>query len=318
MLVAVAASASAQDSPAEKQRKPEQPLVRLNLMVADEKGRTVGDVKQEELRLLVDGAEKPIAYFAQESLPVSYGLVIDNSGSLKDQIRYVVAAAKLVVENGAREDEAFVVRFVSSDNIRVIENFTSDKAALNKALDDMSVEGGQTALLDAVYLSGDYLLKKGRSGGGARRRALVLITDGEDRASYYKFEQVSKLLKGSDVQVFCIGLTAALNKERGFITPSKRESAGALLKRLATETGGRVFFAEKVGELQEAIGEVISNLHTQYVVGYAAEPEAGGKAHHKIEVKVVGLPGRGKLKPIVRPEYDAAVQVEAQEKKKGQ
>jgi Ca-activated chloride channel homolog len=318
LLLALAVSTTAQENaPPEKLTTAEKPFVRLNIIVTDGKGRAVADVKREDLRVYEDGIEQPIAYFAKEEQPVSYGLVVDNSGSMRTQIGYVVASAKLVVDSNASEDEAFIVRFVSSDNIKVMQEFTSDRNALFKALESMYVQGGQTAVVDAVYLSAQYLLKSGKAADGRpRRQALVLISDGEDRASYYKAEDLFKLLKQSDIQVFCIGLTAALGKESGFISKSKRDLASDLLKRLASETGGRVFFAEKVGDLKEAVGEVVGNLHTQYVVGYDPPATTGGKAKHKIEVKVVDAPGREKLKAIVRPERAVAGQTGTEAKKK--
>ncbi|MBC7930316.1 MAG: VWA domain-containing protein [Rubrivivax sp.] len=316
VLLALACTSVAQVATPEKLSSSEKPIVRVNVMVTDAKGRTVADVKREDLRVYEDGVEQPIAYFSKEEQPVTYGLVVDNSGSLREQMAYVVASAKLVVNSNTPEDETFVVRFISSDNINVTQDFTSDKTSLFKALDSMYVQRGQTAVIDAVYLAVNHMVKNGKTADGKpRRRVLVLISDGEDRASYYKAEDLFKLLKGSDIQIFCVGLTAALDKERGFISKSKRDRASDFLKRLASETGGRIFFAEKVGELEEAIGEVLGNLHMQYVVGYDPPANAGGKTKHKIEVKVIDAPGRGKLKAIVRPERTDA---SAEGKKKKQ
>ena len=305
LLLLASASVPAQNSAPEKQAqaKAGAQTVLLNVIVTDSRGHTVADVKREDLRLYVDGAEQPITYFSNEVRPVSYGLVVDNSGSLRDQINHVVAAAKIIVNSNTTEDETFVVRFISADNIKLMEGLTADKAALSKALDAMYVEGGQTAVIDAVYLSANNLLNKGKPAGDKpRRHALVLISDGEDRASYYKIDDLYKLLRKSDIQIFCIGLTASLDKERGFTTQSKREKAIDLLKHLASVTGGRVYFAEKVGELKDAIAEVINDLHTQYVVGYVPAATAGSGSNHKVEIRVVDAPGRGKLKVVTKPE----------------
>jgi Ca-activated chloride channel family protein len=316
-ILALAAPSAAQDAPPEKLTVAQKPLVRLNVIVTDAKGRTVADVKREDLRVYEDGVEQPIAYFSKEEQPVSYGLVVDNSGSIRNQIGYVVTSAKLVVNSNAAEDEAFVVSFISADKIRVIQDITADKNALFKALESMYVEGGQTAVIDAVYLSAQYLLKSGKPvGDKSRRHILVLISDGEDRASYYKADDLSKLLKQSDIQIFCIGLVAALDKANGLMRPSTRARAANLLKSLAGETGGRVFFPEKVGELKDAIDEIVGNLHTQYVIGYDPPANAGGKTKHNIEVKVVEAPGREKFKAIVRPERTVAGDAGAEGQKK--
>jgi len=295
LFVASAGTAAQETAPATQAAAP----VRLNVMLTGGKGRATPELKREDLRVFVDGVERPVVSFEKEVLPVSYGLVVDNSGSLRSQIDAVVTAAKIVVAQNIPGDEAFVIRFVSSDNIRVVQSMTADKSALGRALDQMFVEKGQTALLDALFLAGDYLMKNAaRAGDVGRRRALLLVSDGEDRASFYKVEQVLKVLKEGRVQVFCVGLTGALDKEQGFITSSKRQRARDLLMKIASETGGRVFYAEKGRELEEAVSEVAENIRTQYAVGFE-QSQTGGKGRGKVEVKVVGAPGKERLKAQV-------------------
>jgi len=297
LLCTLSAAARAQEVPPAGVAAREKPVTRVEILLTGGKGRAAPEPQREDLRLFVDGIERPILHFEKEVLPVSYGLVVDNSGSLKTQIRQVVAAARFVVEKNRPGDEAFVVRFVSSDNIKVLQTMTADVPALKASFDSMAVEGGQTALLDALYLAGDYLIKSAsRTAPPKRRRALLLVTDGEDRNSFYKVEQVLKLLKAGGVRVFCIGLTGTLDDMRGLISQSKRETARELLRKIAAETGGRVFYAEKGGELEEAVGEVVENLRVQYVLGFEPAPATGGKSRGRVEVKVVGAPGKAGLK----------------------
>ena len=318
-LLAIAVSSTAQYTVQEKLTVAEKPFVRIDVIVTDAKGRTVKDLKREDLHVYEDGVEQPIAYFSKEVQPVSYGLIVDNSGSLRSQIASVVDSAMRIIDSNAPEDETFIVRFVSSDNIKVWQDFTSNKVALFKAIESMYVQGGQTAVIDAVYLGAEQLLKKSKpSSDKQRRHVLVLITDGDDRNSYYKIDDLLKLLKQSDIQIFCIGFTAELDSQRGFTRPGKREAAVKLLKRLANETGGRVFLPEKAGEMEAVISEIIANLHTQYVVGYDPPANSGGKTKHKIEVKVAETPGREKLKALVRPERTDASAAEAQGQKQNQ
>lgn len=270
------------------------PAARIDLTLTGGKGRAVPELKREDVRVYVDGVERPVVSFEKEMRPVSYGLVVDNSGSLRSQIARVAAAAKFLITQNAPDDEAFVLRFVSFDNIQLLQRLTRDKAALNSAVDTMRVQGGQTAMLDALYLAGDYLIKNAsRADAPKRSLALVVVTDGEDRKSTHKVEEVLKLLKEGGVRVFCVGLTEELESETGFISKSKRTLAKDLLSKLAEETGGRTFYAEKGGQLEEAVGDVAGNLRTRYVVGYAP-PEPGGKG--KIEVKLVGAASKEKLK----------------------
>jgi len=253
------------------------PPARVEVTLTGGKGRAAPGLTKEDVRVYVDGVERPVVSFEKEAQSVSYGLVVDNSGSLRSQIGRVVSAAKFLVEWNRPGDEAFVLRFVSSDNIQVIQTLTADKSTLDRALDSMFVQGGQTALLDALYLAGEYLTKNAsRAGAPGRSLALVVVTDGEDRKSTHKAAEVLKLLKDGGVRVFCVGFTAELDNQQGFIMKGKRGAAKELLSKLAEETGGRVFYVEQDGQLGEAAGDVAVSIRTRYAVGYAP-PEPGGK-----------------------------------------
>ena len=288
-------------------------LSKVGLTVRDNKGRAVEDLAREDVRLFEDGAERPVGSFEKEQTPLSYGLVVDNSGSLRSQINYAVASAKFMAASNRPGDETFVLRFVSSDRIQMLQDMTGDADAVQRALDQMYIEGGQTALFDALYLAADYLVKNSKaSDGPVRRRALVLVSDGEDRRSSYKLEEVLKLLRDGDIQVFCIGLIGALDRQDGFTMKSKREKAEATLKRLADETGGRAFFPARVNELREAAEEIVGEFRAQYVVGYAPAKPSG-----KLEVKLAESKGKEKRKAFVRTGKAAAGPDTSNEKKKG-
>jgi VWFA-related protein len=277
------------------------PPARIEVTLKGGKGRAAPAPTKEDLRVYVDGAERPVVSFEKEVQPVSYGLVVDNTGSLRSQVNAVAAAARYLVGQNGPADEAFVVRFVSSDNIQLLQPLTGDRDALDRALDSMRIQGGQTALLDALYTAGDYLIKNAkRADAPGRRLALVLVSDGEDRVSHHKVEEVLRLLKGGGVRVFCVGLTGALEDARGFISKGKRETAKELLAKLASETGGRVFYVEKGGELEGAVVDVVGSLRTRYFVGYTP-PEPNVKGKGKVEIKVVGAAGKEKLKAEVVP-----------------
>lgn len=294
-------------------------LVRLGFTVIDEKNRTADDVKREDVRLFADGVEQSIVHFEKEIAPASYGLVVDNSGSVRSRIHLIIAAAKFIVASNQPGDETFLVRFVDSSNIKVFAEMTSNTAAVQRALEEMYVEGGQTAVIDAVYTSAEYLLKSAQPAGeGPRRRALVLVSDGEDRASYHKLDQLLTLLREGDVQVFCVGFVTDL--ERGGVFrggPNKRDKAETLLRRLAAETGGRAFFPENVKELQEVAEEIVKNLRTRYVVGYAPNAAPAAKSPRKLEIKLADTPGKEKRKALHRPSRPAAARDNSEGKKKG-
>lgn len=294
-LLILSAAAAAQEPAAAASPAP----VRVEVALTGGKGRAAPSPRREDVRVFVDGAERAVVSFEKEASPVSYGLVVDNSGSLRSQAAAVVGAAKFLVGRNRPGDEAFVLRFVSSDNIQILQPLTADAQALDRALDSMRIQGGQTALLDALHLAGEHLVKNAsRAGAPARRLALVLVSDGEDRESARKVEQVLKLLKEGGVRVYCVGLTGALDDGRGFVTASRRGKARDLLGKVANETGGRVYFVEKDGELDEAVGQLVGELRTRYVVGFEPPP-AGGKPGGKIEVRLVGAAAKEKLKAQV-------------------
>jgi Ca-activated chloride channel family protein len=302
VLLSVGSAVVRSQEPAAPTQTAAAPPARIEVTLTGGKGRAAPVLTKEDVRVYVDGVERPVVSFEKQAQPVSYGLVVDNSGSLRSQIGQVVSAAKFLVESGGPDDEAFVLRFAASDRINVLQPLTADKRALHGALDSMYIEGGFTAVLDALHDAGKYLTTSAsRAGAPGRRLVLALITDGDDRGSSYTANEVLKLLKDGGVQVYCVGLTAELENVPTLTKLNKREKAKSLLAKIAEETGGRVFYAEKSGELEEVVHDVARSMRTRYVVGYAP-PEPGGKGSGKVEVKVVGAAGKEKLKAqIITP-----------------
>jgi len=171
----------------------------------------------------------------------------------------------------------------------------------------MFVEGGQTAIIDAVYLSAEHASerRKGDPVEDKRRRALILVTDGEDRASFYKQEQLFESLKEEDVQIFVIGFVNELEKESGFISKSKRDKAVDLLDRMAKETGGRAFYPNSLSELPQIAGEITKDLRTQYVISYKPSSPARAGEFRPVRVAVSDAPGREKRIAVTRSGYTA-------------
>src|SRR6185295_16906030 len=153
--------------------------------------------------------------------------------------------------------------------------------------DSFYVEGGQTAIIDAVYLSAEHVseYRKGDD-SDRRRRALIVITVGEDRNSFYKQEQLFARLREDDVQIFVIGFINELDKETGFIRKSPRDKAVTLLNKLASETGGRAFFPESLSELPQIANEIVRDLRTQYVLAYNPTNKNNDGTYRAIRVSV--------------------------------
>lgn len=275
-------------------------MVLLNVRVIDEAGRPVGNVRQEDVRVIEDDVAQTISFFSKEEVPLSYGLLIDSSSSMRKQLDKVIEAAKIIVNSNTSGDETFLVRFISSDKIESVLDFTSNKAALSRGLDSLYVEGGQTAVIDAIYASLEHLVESRKSSDGNRRRALVLLTDGEDRGSQYTRKQLAELLHREDVQIFVVGLVNQV--EKGYA----RDRATELLKFLAQETGGRAFFPKSISELQGIAEEITRDLRTQYLIGYVPAGGNQSKTFHKVQVTVADSQGRGKWVAVTRVGYIAS------------
>ncbi|HJU92645.1 MAG TPA: VWA domain-containing protein [Pyrinomonadaceae bacterium] len=262
-------------------------LVELHVRVIDRNNRPINNVRQNEFRIFEDGVPQTIESFSREEVPISYGLAVDTSASLRTQINSVIDAAKTIINSNKPGDETFLVRFISSDKIQTEQDFTDKKDLLIDALDNLYVEGGQTAVIDAVYLSAEHVAgyQKGDA-SDRRRRALIVITDGEDRNSFYKQEQLFARLREEDVQIFVIGFISELDKEGGFIRKSPREKAVNLINKLASETGGRAFFPDSIAELPQIASEIVRDMRTQYVIAYNPTNKTQDGSYRAIRVMV--------------------------------
>jgi Ca-activated chloride channel family protein len=270
-------------------------LVTLNVRVIDRNNRPIDNVRQEEFRVFEDGAPQPIESFTREEVPISYGLAVDTSGSLRSQLQSVIDAGKTIINSNRHGDETFLVRFISSDKIETVQDFTASKDLLIDGLDSLYVEGGQTAIIDAVYLSAEHIAEYKKGGtDDRRRRALIVITDGEDRNSFYKQDQLFARLREEDVQIYVIGFVNELDRESGLIRKSPRERAVNLINKLATETGGRAFFPQSVADLPQIANEIVRDLRTQYVLSYNPTNRARDGSYRAIKVAVADAPGQDK------------------------
>jgi Ca-activated chloride channel family protein len=273
--------------------------VRMSLIATDRSQRPIQDLRVEEIQLSDDGKPRPITFFAKDERPLRYTIALDTSGSLRRLLPTCISVASALIQNNRINDETMLVRFVSSDRIEPVQDFTTDKSKLLDSLKLMRVAGGQTAVVDAVHLS--VQATASRKGDADVRRVLVLISDGEDRASYYSQDNLLQLLREKDVQIFAIGVVGQLDDEGGMIRRSPREKAEKLLRSLAEETGGQAFFADDLTELVEAAKHVNTNLASQYIIGFERQNQPGEKGFRKIKASIV-RPSEN-LIAITRPSY---------------
>lgn len=183
---------------------------------------------------------------AAEPTPLSYGFVVDNSGSYRVFIERIITMVKAVAETNTDKDEAFLITFVDNSKTSVRQEFTSDRSELKDAAENMFIEGGLTTVLDAVRLSIDYLSANSKPNEG-RKRAILLITDGDDRGSAAKVETVITAAKNANAKIFIVGM-------------SEEKVNTKLLDRLAKETGGRVFYPKTPKEAVAITSEVAAAL----------------------------------------------------------
>jgi Ca-activated chloride channel family protein len=281
--------------------KVETDLVNLNVRVIDRNNRAVNDVRQDEFRVFEDGVPQKIEFASTEEVPISYGLAVDNSGSMRSQLDQVVEAAKIIVNTNKPGDETFLVRFIDNQKIETVQDFTANKSLLLDSLDTLYIEGGQTAVVDAVLLSAQHVAqyKKG-SASDRRRRVLIVVTDGEDRDSYYRQEELFDRLREEDVQIFIIGFVNELDEAGGVISQSPRKKAVKLIERLAKESGGRAFYPKSLAELPGIADEISRDMRTQYLIGYYPTNRAKDGSYHAIRVTVADRGGRDKRIALTR------------------
>jgi Ca-activated chloride channel family protein len=299
VFFAAANFAAAQDKSKEKDKKSEQKSVEIktNVMVLDANGNLTSDIKLEDLKVFEDGTEQKITYFAKKEPVLNLGLVVDNTGSMRTNLNEVTQIGSLFIDILKPSDEAFVVRFVDSDIIETMQDWTLNKNLLNQGLEQMFVEGGQSAVLDAIYLSAEKLLKRERE-DKSKRYAIVLISDVEDRASYYNFEQTMALFKGTDLQVFIVSYAEDAVQQK--------KKARSLSHQLAFETGGTLYSLPKKRTKQDvvnALNKILAELRSNYVVGYASTNQKRDGAERKLTVSVADGAKGEKRKGVIRDSF---------------
>ena len=287
----------AQEPPAAKAAGETAASVSLSLIVTNE-NHAIDVLKTEDIAVREAGITQQVLSVSPDSRPIDYTIVIDNSGSFKFLLEPAITIAKYFITNNGPVDETSIVRFISSDKIETVQEFTADKAQLGDGLDTLYVESGQSAVIDATYLAVQHVAKYRR--GSDRRRAVVILSDGEDRESYYTADKLIDLIRASDVQLFIIGIVAQLKP--GGIN-NVREKAKDLMSRLTKESGGRVFFPKDFEELRLAAKEIAHDLHRQFLIRYQSTNSSPGDSFREVEVTAREAPAENKLNVHTRTGY---------------
>ena len=258
--------------------------VLLNCAVVDEKGRLVTDLSRGNFRVWEDGAPQVTRSFLHQDLPVSMGILVDNSGSMLDKRSAVNAAALSLLKASNPKDATFIVNF--SDRAYLDQGFTSDINALNRGLSHADSKG-TTALYDAVAAAADELANRGK----LPKQVLLVITDGADNASRLDLDQAIRRVQylGGPV-VYTIGLLFGADKEEA-------ERARIALERLSKETGGIAYFPHSLESVDSIAAEVARDIRDQYTIGYHSSKPASLGGYRVVRVEVSAAKHR---KMIVR------------------
>lgn len=270
--------------------------ISLNVRVVNENNRPVNNLYETDFKVYEDNVLQPITYFTTAEIPIINALVIDNSRSLRSQLGEVIVAGKIIVSANRAKDESTIIRFVSKDKIEVVQDFTSNKNLLNNALNNLFAEGGQTAIIDAIYQSAKLVEKYQNSNKkeDVKLRSLILVSDGDDRSSSYNEQQLFELLREFHIQIYAIGFVSDLSAEPEQNGKSKQEKARTFLTRLAEETGGKVYFPNSISELPQIAADITGELRTQYLISY--NPTNSKRNGTFREIKVIVSEGTNKEK----------------------
>jgi VWFA-related protein len=255
----------------------------------------IEDLTKDNFQVLEDGVQQKIISFQHTDLPVSMGLVLDNSGSMYSKRPSVNKAALDMILASNPRDEAFVVNF--SDEAFIDCEFTSDVKKLREGLSQMDSKGG-TALYDAVAASADKLAADAKR----PKQVLVIITDGDDNASALDLEQtIRRVQQLSGPVIYSIGLLFGDEMTRAEVRHARRA-----LEMLSQETGGVAYFPRSIAEVDQIAAEVARDIRSQYTIGYHSTKPASVSGFRKVEVTAAAK-GSGKLTVRTRTGYFPAV-----------
>jgi Ca-activated chloride channel family protein len=270
-------------------------LVVLHATVEDAKGAFVPDLKEQNFKVFENKSEQKISVFRREDVPVTLGLVVDNSGSMREKRAQVNAAALTFVKTSNPQDEVFVVNFNDEFYLDLDKDFTNDPKELQEALERIDSRGS-TALYDAVIGSLDHLRK-----GHKDKKVLLVITDGDDDASRKSFEYTIKAAQQSNALVYAIGVFSDYDQshDKRMVRHSKK-----ILQELAESTGGAAYFPDNLDEVTPICAQVARDIRNQYTLGYYPTNTAKDGTYRLVHVEVNDR-GRGKLVVRTRTGYYA-------------
>jgi len=246
-------------------------LVVLHASVVDKSGKLVTTLGREAFKVYENNVEQQVRLFRREDVPVSMGIVIDNSGSMRDKRQKVEAAALALVKNSNKQDEVFVVNF--NDEAYLDVPFTSDIKKMEEGVARIDSRGG-TAVRDAISMSIDHVKAEGKRD----KRVLVLVTDGDDTASSgITQEKLVEKAQRAEVLIYVIGLPTL--EDRGRANRAKRA-----MTQLAKASGGTVVYVEDFDQVENVAVQIAHDIRNQYVIAYSPSNQNLDGSYRQIKV----------------------------------
>jgi Ca-activated chloride channel family protein len=261
-------------------------LITLTVTVTDTYGRYVSGLSKNAFAVFDNKQQQEITYFSDDDSPVSVGVIFDVSGSMSgDKVKRARDALSKFIQTSHDSDEYFLIAFNSRAQL-LLDRTRDGDSILNKLT--FVETKSQTALYDACYLGVEKVQR-----GAHPKRALLLISDGQDNDSRYTFNELRKLLKESDVTLYAIGILSGSDAGSAM----GMEGQG-VLDELSGVSGGKAFFPRSAAEMDDIFEQIALELRHQYSIGYKPETFANDGKWHRVKVKVT--PPRGLPRLFVR------------------
>jgi VWFA-related protein len=275
-------------------------LVVLHATVRDHKGTPVSGLGKEDFQVFEDKVPQQIESFSHEDLPVTVGLVIDSSGSMRPKRANVISAAMGFVRSSNPADQIFVVNFNEHVSLGLPANlpFTNNEAQLETALFRHNITG-MTALYDAITLSIEQLRQ-----GKWDKKVLIVVSDGGDNASVRNLAQVLSLVNQSNALIYTVGIYDESDEDRN----------PRVLKELSRASGGEAFFPRDLQEILPICEKIAHDIRNQYTITFAPANKKQDGAYRKIDVKARETVGGGRLSVSTRAGYSPSSNLRSAEK----
>lgn len=256
-------------------------LVSLAVTVTDSDNRYVSDLTANDFSVYEDGVKQDVTFFDHSNAPVALALLLDTSASMEEKLTTAQEAAIGFARRLRAQDRAELVDF--DTHVQILQDFTNSPAQLEQAIRKTTAEGS-TSLYNAVYMALQEMKKlRAASASEIRRRAIVLLSDGDDTSSLLAFDDVLDLAKRAETAIYAIGTRSP---EEAAVNSKEFNEADFVLRQLTQQTGGRVFFPKRIDELPAVYSQISDELASQYMLGYSSKNARHDGSWRRVVVRV--------------------------------